>query len=587
MLLWSFTFLSFAQPKNSVLELYVSPSGNDNNTGTEKKPFKTLERAKDYVRNLNNPKSDIIVFLRGGDYFISKTITFESKDSGKEGNRIIYKAYKNEKPVLSGGVELRGWIKWEKGIYRAKFDGEPFRQLYVNDIKAIRARTPEKGSFFRLKFWDHKHKEVIIDTALLSKFKNYDKIEMIPHLHWAEQVLHISSISTAKEYAYISFKNPEQDILYKRDYPIKAENESFHFENALEFLDSEGEWYYDESEKYIYYMPRKGEDLSTAKVIVPQLETLIKIEGTIENPVKNIQFCGLQFSHANWNLPSKIGICFAQAGQYTVNIEGINNQFFKRPESAILVNYASDIKFERSIFKHLGSTGLDFYNGVLNSTIIGNVFYDISGNGISLAKFSNPNESHVEMYNPKDEREGCSSDTISNNIVTLTGNDYINTCGIAAGYARGLIIEHNEVFNLPYTGISVGWGWEDKPNFMKNNSIRWNHVHDAMKILCDGGGVYTLSRQPNSDISYNFIHDIYRSVWAVGSLNNGIFLDQGSSGITIKKNVFKNVQEGNTRHNMTGELNYIENEYLDQEVMTKSGLEPEYQPIRNLIPKEN
>ena len=231
-----------------------------------------------------------------------------------------------------------------------------------------------------------------------------------------------------------------------------------------------------------------------------------------------------------------------------------------------------------------GSTGLDLYNGASSCSIIGNVFYDIAGNGISIAKFSEPNESHVEMFNPQDERIGCVNDTVSNNIITETCNDYINTCGLAAGYARGLVVEHNEVYGLPYTGISVGWGWEDKPNFMRDNSIRWNHIYDCMKILCDGGGVYTLSRQPNSDISYNYIHDVYRSPWAVGSLNNAIFLDQGSSGITIKKNVFRNIQEGNTRHNMTGELVYIENEYFGNDVITGAGLEKEYKDIRKLIP---
>ena len=302
----------------------------------------------------------------------------------------------------------------------------------------------------------------------------------------------------------------------------------------------------------------------------------MKIEGTVDNPVKNLVFSGIRFSHSNWNLPSKTGVCFAQAGQYTVNIEGTNTQYFKRPESAILVNFADNIKFEKNIFMNLGSTGLDLYKGVSNSAVIGNIFYKISGNGISIAKFSEADESQVVMYNPKDEREGCSDNRIANNLITEVCDDYINTCGIAAGYPRGLLIEHNEIYNLPYSGVSVGWGWEDKPNFMTNNIIRWNHIYDVLKILCDGGGIYTLSRQPESEISNNYIHDIYRSHWAVGSLNNGIFLDQGSSGILLKKNVFRNIQEGNTRHNMTGELKYVNNEYFDPATIINAGLEKEF-----------
>ncbi|HEY9186851.1 MAG TPA: right-handed parallel beta-helix repeat-containing protein [Ignavibacteria bacterium] len=566
-------------------EIFVSPGGNDNNNGSEKKPFKTIERAKEYIKSLKSQNGDIIVYLRGGEYYLNKTVVFKSEDSGKNGFFVIYKAYKDEKPVISGGVEVKGWEKYKDGIYRAKFNGEVFRQLYVNGKKAIRARDPEKGTYYRLKFWDYKYSDVIVDANQVAKIKNIDKVEMIPHLHWAEQVLHLASIDKIKEFAYIKFKEPAQEMIFKRDYPIKAENESYHFENALEFLDTEGEWFFDENEKYIYYKPYLYEDISKSKVIVPQLETLIKIEGTIENPVKNLVFYGITFAHSNWNLPSKTSVCFAQAGQYTHKLIAPNEQYFKKPESAIQVDYAQNIKFERNIFKFLGSTGLDFFKGVSNSSIIGNIFYQISGNGISLGTFSGPDEHQSVMYNPKDEREGCSNDTISNNVVTEVCHDYINACGITVGYARGMVIKHNEVYNLPYTGISVGWGWEDKPNFMKNNTIQWNHIYDVMKILCDGGGIYTLSRQPESDISYNFIHDISKSIWAIGAPNNGIFFDQGSSGFTIYKNVFKDIPAGNTRHNMTGKLNYIENEYYDEEVMTKAGLEEKYKDIKKFFEK--
>jgi len=55
------------------------------------------------VRTVNgNMKSDIYVYLRGGTYNITETITFGPQDSGTNGYRIYYMAYPGETPVLSG-----------------------------------------------------------------------------------------------------------------------------------------------------------------------------------------------------------------------------------------------------------------------------------------------------------------------------------------------------------------------------------------------------------------------------------------------------------------------------------------------------
>ena len=68
-------------------------------------------------------------------------------------------------------------------------------------------------------------------------------------------------------------------------------------------------------------------------------------------------------------------------------------------------------------------------------------------------------------------------------------------------------IEHNYVYNVPYTGISVGYGWTDEENAMKNNIIANNEIRRAMAILTDGAGIYTLSKQPGTIIKENYIHD--------------------------------------------------------------------------------
>jgi len=566
-----------------VTNFFVSLNGNDKNPGTLEKPFVTIQKAQQAVRQINRKmKNNIVIYLREAKYQLSEPLIFDHRDSGQNGHLVIYKAYEKEKVIISGGERISNWQKSGHGIYKASVDSE-FRQLYVNDKRAIRARTPNKGVYHRLKIWNERDQEIIIQKNLIQNWKKFNQIEMIVQLHWSEAILPLDSFEKFGNYAHVIVQEPERDLVFRRLYPIKSENEAFHFENAKEFLDQPGEWYYNSSERSLYYWPRSGEELSTAEVIIPQLETLVRIEGKLEELVQNLEFSGITFSHSGWILPKDTGMLNSQAGFYSIKVEPNNVQYFARPPAAVYVTGANNIKFVQNIFSHLGSSALDLHLGVSTSKIQGNIFYDISGNGVMLAEFSAPNKVHTHVYNPTDRREICVNDTISNNLITQIGLDYPGSCGIACGFPQAVIIEHNEIFNLPYSGISVGWSWMNEDNVMKNNQIRYNHIYNVLQLLCDGGGIYTLSKQPNSFIKENYIHDIYRSKWAVGSRNNGIFLDQGSNGITLEHNVFKNIQEENIRHNQTNKVIYVENETRDKQVIANSGLQPEFRYIKDWI----
>jgi len=582
-ILFLFAFLFLHSTTVIPQTFFVSPDGSDDNSGTLKKPFATLERARDAVRKINSEMNqNTIVYLRGGKYQLLKTVIFDSRDSGQNGYSVIYKTYQNEKPIISGGTIIENWLPAGKGLFKAHVEDE-FRQLYVNGKRAIRARTPNANYYFRLKFWNERDREIIIEKDLIKKWKHFEQIEMIVQMHWAEAILPLAEFETFGPYAYVTVQEPERDIVFRRMYPIKSENEAFHFENAFEFLDQPGEWYHDKSTSTLYYYPRAGENFSTAEVISPHLQTLIQIQGTLDKPAHHLIFEGITFSYTGWNLPRTTGMLSCQAGHYTIKVEPNNVQYFARPPAAVYVAAAHHIKFERNIFANLGSTALDFHYGTYDDVIVGNVFHDIAGTSIMLAKFSDPDVNHTHIYNPKDQREICKNDTISSNLITRIGQDFPGCCGIACGFPQAVVIEHNEIYDLPYTGISVGWSWMDADNVMKNNQVRYNHIYEVMKLLCDGGGIYTLSKQPNSYIKENYIHDIYRSEWAVGSESNGIFLDQGSNGLIIERNVFDNIENENIRHHGTSTIISTKNDTKDQRVIENSGLQAEYEDIKKLI----
>jgi hypothetical protein len=117
---------------------YVSPTGSDDNPGTSNAPFRTIVKARDVVRTVNDDMSeDLHVYLRGGTYRLSEAIRFGPEDSAKNGHRIYYEAYPGETPVLSGSVEVSGWTEHTGGVYRAALDRQTkLRNLYVNDARA-------------------------------------------------------------------------------------------------------------------------------------------------------------------------------------------------------------------------------------------------------------------------------------------------------------------------------------------------------------------------------------------------------------------------------------------------------------------
>jgi hypothetical protein len=258
---------------------------------------------------------------------------------------------------------------------------------------------------------------------------------------------------------------------------------------------------------------------------------LIVIKGEKDKPVKNMVFEGITFMHSNWSRPGNDTYANIQAGFFILTSDSANNNTVLRPPSAIHVTWAQHLEFRDNVFRNLGSTGLDLNYGTLECIIEGNVFEDIAGGGVMVGKFVKDSTTYINgPYNPSDKRVISTGDVIRNNYITRIGQDYYGTCGIAAGFTDNVQIEHNYVYNVPYTGISVGYGWTDEENAMKNNIIANNEIHRAMAILADGAGIYTLSKQPGTTIKENYIHDLKKSPWASDWPMAGIYLDRASGG---------------------------------------------------------
>ncbi|GBG08959.1 putative carbohydrate-binding protein [Paenibacillus agaridevorans] len=564
----------------------------------------SLEGGRDKVRTINDDMdSDIIVYLRGGTYVLDETFQLTSEDSGRNGFDVYYKAYPDETPVLSGGISIEDWALYDNTahIYRAEVSEElETRQLYVNGVRAERARGGELPGAVQTTAG------YTTTDLSMAEWRNADDIEFVFRKLWMETRCGVSSISGAD----ITMDEPCYIAATGRG--VAVDNPTW-IENAYELLDEEGEWYLDRTERYLYYKPRLGEDLSTAQVIAPVLETLVQAEGTLDAPIKNIVFEGLTFSYATWLQPNgPHGYREIQANimpplDYRMSFHSYDD---RKVPANVTVSGGHQIRFERNTFEHLGAVGLNVDYGAKNNVVRGNIFQDISGNAIMLGDIKE------DDYLPRDERRHVDGNEISNNFITQAGVEYHGSVGIWVGYTKNTVVAHNELTDLPYSGISIGWGWGEvdeggyynypTPTIVDGNQIIHNKIWNVMHTVIDGAGIYSLSASPNQLIAGNVIYDVHT--------HGAIYLDNKSRYNTVLNNVsfdilgsfhlFLNDNRGNSLFSYnfwdettslydntvyTGNRNarYVGNQFADQvsylpaSLINQAGLEAEY---RNLNP---
>jgi hypothetical protein len=535
--------------------------------GSAERPFARLQQAQLAVRELlrtkGMPEGGIRVVVHGGVYRLTRPLDFVPEDSGTPAHPVVYIAAPGEKSVLSGSMPIAGWKQLKVPppglppaaaayVWVAK-DPEigatplDFRQLYVNGRKAVRARTPNDGNLNRLVEWDIVNRQAIVNAKQVRQWRDLKRVEMFLQQAWEVSFLRIESIAVEGSRARITFQDPERDLVFSHPYPWPRHTDPFFFANAIEFLDGPGEWYLDYKAGLVYYWPRTGEEMATAQVTAPRLETLVRFEGSVDRPVHDIQFRGLAFEGSTWMGPSKAGHVPLQAGQYfeepAYRIQGgtpdepvLDNQgWTSRPPAAVYLVGARRILIERCRFHNLASAAIDLHHATRENQIVGCVFRSIGGNGMQIGRFSEQGLEANMAYRASDERELSVDDHVANSVFRDCGNEDWGSVAIAAGYPRGLTVEHNDIAEMPYSGISVGWGWTAHETAMRDNRILYNRIHQYMQRLGDGGGIYVLSNQTPSEIRGNYIFDLCPS--PAGDPSAMIYLDEGSAGFLVKDNL--------------------------------------------------
>lgn len=465
--------------------------------------------------------------------------------------------------VLSGGMSINGWHRegklWVADI--PDFNGRPveFRQLWINGRKAVRARDVTNfNAMNHILSIDKQQQTIWIPKSAITRLNidvaNSPYLEMVLHQMWEVAFLRIKGIKIVGDSAAITFHSPESRLQFEHPWPspmVQSKHDSpFYLTNSKVLLDEPGEWFEDLKTHKLYYMPFPEDDMTTATVIAPVLENIIEIEGTPERRVENVSLSNITFSYATWSRPSFHGHVPLQAGMYLIDayklrpkIDRVENHkldnqgWIGRAEAAVRVGYGKNVDFSDCSFTHLGGSGIDYVLGCEGGKVERCVFNDIAINGYVSGSFSPASlETHLP-YRPKDIIEVCRQQQVTSSSFSHIGEEDWGSCAIAAGYVSGIDISHNEIHDVPYTGISLGWGWNRDSVCMRDNRIHANLIYQYGQHMYDCAGIYTLGNQPGTVIDENVVRDIAHPPY-VHDPEYWFYLytDEGSSNILLKDN---------------------------------------------------
>lgn len=517
---------------------YVSPRAQESGVGTLGRPFPNLEQAisKTALLRKRGFTGQITVLLRGGDYFLPNGLTIGNKVCSHAG-ATVFEAYKQEKPVLRGGVKLTGW-RQQGDSYITHVPGDfEMNELFVDGVRYSRPRLPDTGYYHVEDALASPDRSLKGDTGMKTSpgqfnpgWANLGGVEVLLFHNWEISRLRIAAVDPANN--QVSFRGSTQSA----DWGLVHKGGRFLIENVKEALSKPGQFYFDAASRDLSMIPLDGKDPAKSLCVAPTAETVLRVAGEPggeDDQLANLRIVGLIVADSAWNMPDT-GRTFPQA---EADMSG-----------AVVVNDARNVSFERCRISQTGGYGLQIAENAQNISFEDGEISDLGAGGVKIGL----------PTLTKDRKTLTRRNFIRRNVIAGGGRVHPAGVGVWIGQSPENLVEDNEIADFNYTGISIGWSWGYAATNTHDNRILGNHIHDIGRgVLSDMGGIYHLGIDPGAMISGNRIHDVKSFDYG----GWGLYLDEGSTGVTMQDNVVYNCSR-ESFHQHYGKENMIRRNIL-------------------------
>ena len=568
------------------------------NTGKSDGPFATLARARDAVRTLKQggTKKDVVVWIRGGRYYLKDTVVFGLQDSAEEGHTITYAAYPGEEPIFSSGVKIEEWQElgtdipvglsnmarsqvWVAdvppalGRFRTLFDGD--RRLprarsegFIPTTQRLRRNDPPPGEW-KLGQGDIADYAGALDPlrhlgfpkGALKNWENMEDVELVFRFGYAMAILPLESVD--EEWCVAKTAVQSGTTLKAQGAAVDGVEKHAWIENVPEALDTPGEWVLNSREKKLYLWPTGDEPGD--EIFAPCLMELIRVEGDVDvegptdTPVRGVVVSGISFT---------------QGDRYVVTDEDKSIQhdwaMEDKGHGLLRLRGAEECVVENCVFFNSGGEAIRLDLHCQRNRISGNEIDHLGCSGILLIGYG-PGTKDVNKQNE-----------ILNNHIHHAGEIYWHSHGIILHQSGENRVAHNYIHHLPRKAVclcgvrpqffipeeaynvlnmrecspSIRWHEIDNPERVqedarkskvrdvidwpevtpylhtRDNVVEYNEVYRVNQILVDGATINVSGAGEGNIIRRNYIHHIINP-----NISGAIRIDDFQRKTLIEENV--------------------------------------------------